>query len=506
MNQQGHDENELERVKQERDLYLELLRLGSVKDIDTFLDNALEVLVSATGAQQGYIEFSDTTTDSTVSPWSTAYSCSPDDVENFRVNLSRGIIAEALAKGRIVSTDSALLDPRFDKRKSVQAGRIDAVLCAPIYCEHAIGVVYLCGRHKPGLFNANDKLRVEVLATHVGSFAERLLHREGQVSDADPTLAARSRIRVDDIVGRSRALATMLNQVALIAPLDVDILLTGEAGTGKKQLARIIHENSSRSRSPFVEVNCSGFDEARFDLELFGGDPATSTGAFAGHVAAAENGTLLLDEVSDIPLGSQAKLLELLRSRSYLRGHGSERVKANIRVIAATSVDLVVAVERKKFRQDLYYRLDVLPVRIPSLAARRSDINLLAERFCERSCERHAFEHLRLSPDALSALNASEWPGNIAQLAFAIERAVVRAASLHADEVRQSHIFPDERAEGRVDLGYQEATRKFQAELLLRTLQECDWNVMEASRRLDIARSHVYNLIRAFGLARSPGD
>jgi len=505
---QDPNEGELEQIRQERDLYLSLLQLGAVSEIPKFLDEALALVVSVTGARQGYIEIEDTTTDSSSPLWSTAQSCSSDEVADIRDKISRGIIAEARAKGGIVSTDSALLDPRFEQLASVQAGQIDAVLCAPIGGERALGVVYLRGRDQPGTFDADDKLQVEIFAAHLGPLAESLLDRHEGESNADATALVRRRIRCESIVGRSKALAEVLEQIALVAPLDIDVLLTGESGTGKTQLARVIHENSDRAHRPFVELNCAAISESLIENELFGhvaGAFTDARGEEPGRIAAAEGGTLLLDEVGDLPLGSQAKLLQLLQSKTYFRVGSSDAVKANIRIIAATNVDLLAAIERKTFRRDLFYRLDVLPIWVSQLSKRRGDIDVLAAHFCASACARHGFGEIRVSLEARRALNAAEWPGNVRQLAFTVERAVIRAAGEGATEVRRLHVFPDgAEAEAPSEMGFQEATRRFQAEFLSQTLSDCDWNVTESAKRLEIARSHVYNLINAFGLERAP--
>jgi Nif-specific regulatory protein len=176
-------------------------------------------------------------------------------------------------------------------------------------------------------------------------------------------------------------------------------------------------------------------------------------------------------------------------------------------VIAATNSNLDAAVAEGRFREDLFYRLQVLPVRLPSLAERRSDVPELAEHFVRMACDRHGLPHVELSPGARRAVETAEWPGNVRQLGHAIEAASIRAAGERATQVEQRHVFPEapmpEEVGGRRATTFQEATRQFQRELLSRTLAENSWNIAETARRLDIARSHVYNLIKAFGLERS---
>jgi Nif-specific regulatory protein len=221
-------------------------------------------------------------------------------------------------------------------------------------------------------------------------------------------------------------------------------------------------------------------------------------------VAAAEHGTLFLDEIGELAPAAQAKLLQLLHAKQYYPLGGTRPVTADIRLLAATNADLEAAVRARRFREDLFYRLQVLPLRVPSLAERREDVKELAAYFCAGACERYRLPRITLSREGLRALEAAEWPGNVRQLAHAVEAGVIRAAGVGALRVERAHLFPGSAAaEGRERLTFQEATRRFQAGLLRETIEETGWNIVEAARRLDLARSHVYNLIRAFGIERA---
>jgi Nif-specific regulatory protein len=207
--------------------------------------------------------------------------------------------------------------------------------------------------------------------------------------------------------------------------------------------------------------------------------------------------------VSEISLAAQAKLLHLMQSKEYYPLGGTKPLRANVRIIAATNMDLPRAIAEKRFREDLFYRLQVLPIRVPSLAERRSDIPLLATQFSAQACDRHGLPRLALSPNALRALEAAEWPGNVRQLEHVVEAAVIRAAGEHARQIERVHLFPDGTAVPEADaVTFQQATRRFQASFLRGALERDGWNVVETARRLDLGRSSVYSLIRAFGLER----
>jgi Nif-specific regulatory protein len=504
-------ELEVERLRRESALYLRLLSLGGETELEPFLQEALSVVVDVTSAQNGYLELYDVRSSSDKPSWFITHGFSSTEADDVRASISRGIIAQAIASGQTIDTPSALLDPRFSERESVQVLRIDAVLCIPIGADPPIGALYLQGRKSDGPFEDSDRQRAETFAHHVGRMAEQLFMRLHVDESSDPTEPFRRQLSADTLVGRSQALAGLMQELALVSPLDVSLLITGESGTGKSHMARIIHDNGPRRDKPFIEVNCGAIPEGLVESELFGalqGSHSTASRRVMGKVEAAEGGTLFLDEVGDLSAAAQAKLLQLLQSGQYYPLGAPSPSQANIRVIGATNIDLEQAVADGRFREDLYYRLHVLPLRVPSLAERRDDIPVLAEYFCKQASERHRLPALTLSPAASVAIELAEWPGNIRQLEHATVAAVIRASGERAEKVERKHFFPEEsgvedESEGEGALTFQEETRRFQAKLLSKTLDECGWNVSEAARRLDMARSHVYNLIRAFDLKRS---
>jgi Nif-specific regulatory protein len=494
-----------DRLLRERDLYLRILQLDAAAEIEPLLADALAGIVAVVAARQGYLEVRESD-----AQFSIAHACSGDEVARIRELISHGIIAEAMATGRTVSTAAAFLDPRFLARESVQSRHIEAVLCAPVGEDAPIGVVYLQGRPEPGPFGADAQELVETFARHLAPRVDRLLARRRALRDADPTRPWREKLRSDGMIGRSRALADVLKQAALVAPLDVSVLLTGESGTGKSQLARVIHESGPRAARPFVELNCAAIPETLVENELFGHRAGAFSGADRdgpGKVAAAEGGTLFLDEVSELPPAAQAKLLQLLQSRQYFPLGDVRPRRADVRVIAATNTDLERAVADRRFREDLLFRLQVLPIRMPSLAERAEDVAELAAFLCAEACRSHGLARLELSAAGRRAIEAAPWPGNVRQLAHALEAAAIRAAGDACERIERRHVFPEAADGGEPEADvepFQEATRRFQTEMLRRALDAADWNVTEAARRLDLARSHVYNLIKAFGLERRP--
>jgi Nif-specific regulatory protein len=490
----------------ERDLYEKLLDLGATEDVASFLREALALSLQASAALRGYLELRDESEERAGGSWWIAHGFSDADLETTRAAISGGVIAEALATGRTIVTASALDDPRFSSRESVQSNQIEAVLCAPIGRDPPFGVLYLQERAEAGPFTEDDRLRAERLARHLAPLADRLLLRRRARGAEDATRPYRATLKLGSFAGRSQAIARVLRDVAAAAPRKVTVLLTGPSGTGETQLARIIHENSPRRDAPFIELNCATLPESLVESELFGAMPgshSTATRRIAGKVEAAEGGTLFLDEIADLTLAAQSKLLQLLQSLDYFPLGATKPVRADVRIVVATNADLRAAVERRTFREDLLYRIQIVPIHVPPLAARVEDIRELLEMFCERACEAHDVPKLPISPGAIRGAEAADWPGNVRQLENAVEAAVIRAAAEDAPRLELHHLFVEQRTPTEAAETFQSATRRFQGQLVLRALEDNGWNIVETARRLDVTRSHVYNLIRAHGLERA---
>jgi two-component system nitrogen regulation response regulator NtrX len=306
------------------------------------------------------------------------------------------------------------------------------------------------------------------------------------------------------MIGSSPAWVRAVDQASMAARSDARVLLIGESGTGKELLAAHIHSSSPFASGPFVKVNCAAIPTELIETELFGHEKGSFTGATAsrrGKFELADGGTIFLDEVGDLHGASQAKLLRVLQEGEFHRVGGEAIIRVAVRVISATNRDLTAMVAQEKFREDLYYRLSVVPIRVPSLRERPHDIRLLAEYFLEDFCARNNFKPKTLDPSVFEMLESYAWPGNARELRNVIERMAILTAGerLTRDAVPvEVRVQRDAGAKSTI----QEARESAERDHILRALEESNWNVSGAARALGMERTNLHKRIRALGLSR----
>jgi len=306
------------------------------------------------------------------------------------------------------------------------------------------------------------------------------------------------------MIGQSEAFERVLDQATRAAKSDARILLTGESGTGKELLAAHVHAESPFAAGPFVKVNCAAIPTELIESELFGHEKGAFTGATSarrGKFELADGGTLFLDEVGDLHAASQAKLLRVLQEGEFHRVGGEQSIRVAVRVVSATNRDLSDLVAQQKFREDLYYRLCVVPVRVPSLRERVDDIAALAEYFLNEFWRRNNFKPKTFQEGVLEALEEYSWPGNIRELRNTVERMAIlsRGDMIELDSI-PIEIRMARASNPRGNL--REAKDSAEREHILKTLQETKWNVSSAARALGMERTNLHKRIRALGLSR----
>jgi DNA-binding NtrC family response regulator len=335
------------------------------------------------------------------------------------------------------------------------------------------------------------------------STALRLTRAEAEARDLRRAAGA-----TGELVGSSQAIKKLVEQIGRAARSAASVLVTGERGTGKELVARAIHTMSPRARGPLEKLNCAALPSELIESELFGHEAGAFTGATKqrrGKFERASSGTLFLDEVGDMPLPMQAKLLRVLQEREIERVGGSETISVDVRVVAATNRDLVAACESAAFRPDLYDRLNVLPLAIPPLRARREDVPLLARHFLELAAASNDRRDMRLEDDAIGVLAGYSWPGNVRELKNVIERLVILTPddAVHGDDVRTC--LPGggaAKATGiyRPGVPFRVLVEEAERVILQESLAHHGGQMAATARALDLERSHLYKKARALGL------
>jgi two-component system response regulator HydG len=311
-----------------------------------------------------------------------------------------------------------------------------------------------------------------------------------------------------NIIGRSTAMVKLLETVAQVAPSEATVLITGDSGTGKELIAGAIHFNSPRKDGSFVKVNCAAITETLLESELFGHEKGAFTGAHRrkeGRFRQADGGSLFLDEISEMSLGMQVKLLRALQEREITRVGGEELIKVDVRIIAATNKDLIQEVESERFREDLYYRLNVVTLNVPLLRERKEDIPLLAQHFMSTFAEKNRKQIKGFTPQAMDQLLKYDWPGNVRELMNAVERAVVLSRSEYLDEqdlplVIKDALSDEEKSPSRDAVPADLPLEDVEKATILKTLESTDGNKSEAARRLGITRKTLHKKLKKYGM------
>jgi Nif-specific regulatory protein len=385
----------------------------------------------------------------------------------------------------------------------VEVDRRQSLVAPLMSFGRAVGAVWV--EAKAGETFDAEHARLLLAVGALAAVAREQLDESARLEDSNAQLRAEINLE-HNMVGTSLPMRQLFDRIARVARTDSTILLRGESGTGKELVARAAHRNSPRADRPFVAINCAALTETLLESELFGHEKGAFTGAIGlkkGKMELAEGGTLFLDEIGELPLTLQAKLLRALQEREFERVGGTRPVRVDFRLIAATNRDLEAASKTGTFRQDLYYRLNVVTLTLPPLRERRDDIQVLAEYFVRKHGPKSGRQVHGLEPSAVAMLTRYDWPGNVRELENAIEQALALGMSDHitTDDLPAT-LTQQPGTPVPSSLNYHETVEATKRDLILRAFEQADQNHSQAAKLLGVHPNYLHRLVRNYDLRR----
>jgi Nif-specific regulatory protein len=419
------------------------------------------------------------------------------------IRVSQTIATQVLQEGIALLSNDLFESEGLGERPSLIEARVCSVLCVPLLIlKETLGVIYLDTSDPGARFDEGHlQLLTAIAAVSAAPIenAKRFEWLQAEYQRLQKEILVEHRM-----IGQSIPMRSVIQFIGKVAPTDSTVLIRGESGTGKELAARAIHANSARSAKSFVAINGATLSETLLESELFGHEKGAFTGAIAqkpGKLEIANGGTMFLDEVAELTPAIQAKLLRVLQEREFERVGGVKPIKVDVRFVAATNKNLEAAVGNGTFRQDLYYRLNVLSVTMPPLRDRREDIQLLASHFAKIYSEKCKRRINGISPEARALLHWYDWPGNVRELENAIERSVVLgSAEMVAAEDLPESVFEAAEPGTSLVVGYHEALKRAKQSIVIKAIEEAHGNYTEAAKQLGLHPTNLHRLIRNLDL------
>jgi Nif-specific regulatory protein len=484
-------------------------RVNSSLDVQVVLNQSLEMLADVVAADASSIWLADE--DARELYCAIATGVKREEMRAMHLPWDQGIVGWVFQRDRWHLTPDATTDEHHARNVARQVDyTAHSLLCVPMHARgRVIGCIEVINKQQGAVFTDKDRLQLSIFANLVGLAIEnaRFYALVQQENHSLRRELGDRRVEPREIVGLSPSMEQVIELIERVAPTNSTVLIRGESGTGKEVVAQTIHALSPRARGPFVAINCGGIPENLLESELFGHEKGAFTGATArriGRFELAKGGTLFLDEIGDMPLPLQAKLLRVLQSRQFERLGSNEVLQADVRIIAATNQDLETIIREGRFREDLYYRLNVICIFLPPLRERKEDVLPLARHFLKDTSARLYRPPRELGVEAEQCLLAHDWPGNIRELENAVEHALVLART---PEIQRSDLpFNVQAAHARKprDQEYpdalDEAQRLFRRQHIQRILDRYDGNRTRAAEALDIQRTYLSRLAKELEL------
>lgn len=472
--------------------------INSIQDLETLLNRILDVALQRLSAERGFILLRDGEAGELMP--AAVRNIDPEAVSD-AAEISSTAVDKVIASGTSILTFDTDADAQFDEAHSVVLQKIRSIACVPLSQKGTvIGVIYMDSRGRKADFTRQSLDFLDAFANQAAIAIEnaqllRRLRRENDSLRAEFQRVFSFR----EILGESSAMKAVFDMMNKVLTNHTTVLLVGETGTGKELIARAIHYNGLRQDKPFIPVNCAAIPENLIESELFGYRKGAFTGATAdkkGLFEAAHQGTLFLDEVGEFPLSLQAKLLRVLQEKEVMPVGSVQSVKVDVRIVAATNRELSREVAEGRFREDLYYRLNIVPITVPPLRDRRKDIPLLAHHFLKKYAAEIGKPLTGFERDVVTALEEYGWPGNVRQLENAIERAVVFADG--PTVARSDLLLTEATARGGIEAGMtlDEVSRA----LLEKTLRACDGNKTRAAEQMGVSLRWIHYKIKEWDI------
>jgi Nif-specific regulatory protein len=489
----------MEQPKDSFNALFEITRtVNSILEPDALLEKVLEIAMTHLSAERGFVMLADNSSESGYTVVALKNFNSRKAGNEFAASSS--VVTSVLQTGEAVLTFDAMSDERFESSVSIIAQKILSIICIPLRAgERISGAVYLDSSRSRKAFT-EDALKFLTVFGTLAAIAIENAQRYTSLERENTRLKQEVDVThlFGNIIGKSEKWRRVLEISQRVLDVDAAVLITGESGTGKELIARAIHENGTRKGQAFVAVNSSALPENLMESELFGYVKGSFTGAASdkkGLVETANGGTLFLDEIGELPMTLQAKILRLLQEKEYRRVGDTVNRTANIRIIAATNKDLAEEAKAGRFREDLFFRLNVVGIHLPPLRERRDDIPLLATHFVRKAAENYKRPVEGIAPDAMQLLLGNQWKGNIREFQNVIERAVVlcRGTLLTKDDF----LFDSRDQAALQKTGMTLAD--FERQLIETTLNEMNGNRTRTAERLGVSLRWLQYRIKEWG-------
>ena len=475
--------------------------INAIRGLLELQKKMLELMFEVVPANRGAILLADTSEKEEQEEFSSVFALDRVKGPDETIKVSRTVARQVLRDGTALLIEDRQKTARLEQ--SLADAQTSSVLCVPfIMAGRSLGVLYL-DTNEPDVHFDSDHLQLASTIAAIAAVAiENARHIEWLESE-NKRLIADAGIE-HSMVGESPRMRQVYQLIAKVAPTDSSVLISGESGTGKELAARAIHQNSKRSGKPFIAVNCAALTETLLESELFGHEKGAFTGALAqrkGRLEIADGGTLFLDEIGELSAPLQVKLLRVLQEREFERVGGSRTIKVDIRLLTATNRNLEDLITQGLFRQDLFYRLNVLQLEMPPLRQRQEDIPLLAKYFAVRYGEKCNRKITSISSEAQKRLLSYDWPGNVRELENAIERAVVLGTTdLILLEDLPEAILETETRTMPAPTKYHEAVAETKKQIILQAMDQTKGNYTDAARLLGVHPNYLHRLIRNLNL------